>query len=311
MKNATGEDDRKGAGWRVARRELIPHPPKRVWTALTNPDELTAWFCERADVDLRKRGRLAFFGETVYSAIGDEESASGAESLARPGNFEILDLEEPEYLEFRWWLGNTETLVRIELNTHLMQTDLTISQSAQTSPAWPTDPDVPNWWWVSLPALRSYLDHGTPRLRLNYETLRRAATIRFQIPVSTFPWVIWSKLTLPEELVRWWAQDPEVDLRAGGTFRLQKASGTGPRKILEYTPARKLVHDWHWEGGTVGRIEWDIEETDNDTLLSVTDHGPWDPSAERDRLGLLWASSLLHLEHLSARGITPREHIIG
>ena len=292
--------------WQIRRRELLPQAPERVWKALTEPAELTRWLCERSEVDLRQGGRLAFFGDTVYNRPEVED----AEEAAPEGNFEILECREPEVLEFRWWLGSTETRVRFELASHLMQTDLRVIQSSQQDPGWPQAAGDPNWWWIALPALRSYLEEGAPRLRLDYRALRQAASIRFRVGVATFPWTIWEKLTNREELARWWGEDPEIDLREGGSFRLQGegAAAAGPSRILELEPGKRLAHDWRWEDGTVGRVDWRIEETDDDTLLSLTDHGPWSPTGDRDRVGLYWASSILHLTHLSEKGITPREH---
>lgn len=291
------------APWELRRRELLTYPPERVWKALTSPGELTAWFCERSEIDLRQGGKLAFFGNSVYSVPG----SSDPEIAARPGNFEITALEETELIEFRWWIGSTETRVRIELAPHLMQTELGVIQSAREDPGWPAGDGDPNWWWVALPALRSYLETGRPHLRMDYPALRKGGKIRFQVGVTTFPWFVWDKLSTAEELARWWGRDPLVELREGGVFCLDSEVGRGPSRVLELTPQERLVHDWRREDGTVGRIEWRIEETDDDTLLSVTDHGPWSPSTDRDRVGLYWASSILHLKHLSEKGITPRE----
>lgn len=41
---------------RIERTVEIAHPPGRVWTALTTPDGLAAWFGDEADLDLRPGG---------------------------------------------------------------------------------------------------------------------------------------------------------------------------------------------------------------------------------------------------------------
>ena len=46
---------RRGA-WEIRRREKILFPPERVWSALTEPRALTAWWCDEAELDLRPGG---------------------------------------------------------------------------------------------------------------------------------------------------------------------------------------------------------------------------------------------------------------
>ena len=41
---------------RIERRVELAHPPATVWAALTTPDGLSAWFGDRATIDLRPGG---------------------------------------------------------------------------------------------------------------------------------------------------------------------------------------------------------------------------------------------------------------
>jgi uncharacterized protein YndB with AHSA1/START domain len=41
---------------RIERSVELAHPPARVWTALTTPEGLSAWFGDRATIDLRSGG---------------------------------------------------------------------------------------------------------------------------------------------------------------------------------------------------------------------------------------------------------------
>ena len=41
---------------RIERSIDLPHPPSAVWAALTTPDGLSAWFGDRATIDLRPGG---------------------------------------------------------------------------------------------------------------------------------------------------------------------------------------------------------------------------------------------------------------
>ena len=41
---------------RIERAIELPHPPERVWTALTTAEGLAAWFGDHAEIDLRPGG---------------------------------------------------------------------------------------------------------------------------------------------------------------------------------------------------------------------------------------------------------------
>ncbi len=286
------------APWELFRKEVLPVEPARVWRALVDPDELARWWCNQAEVDLREGGRYAFRGPLVYG---------GAGAPAQPDDLEILELAPDERLRFRWRLHGAATEVTYELSNVLELTELFVTQTAEEPPAFGPGAEEPNWWWVALPALRTYLETGKAALRLDYAALEAAPRLEFQVEVFTFPWIIWHKLTDPKELARWWAKKAEVELVPGGPFRLG-LPGAGPSRLLEFNPGQRLVHDWIWEGGTTGRVEWTIRETDEATLVAVIDHGPWDAGDRRALLALHWASLLLHLKQMSERGVTPRDY---
>jgi uncharacterized protein YndB with AHSA1/START domain len=290
------------APWSIRRRELIAVAPERVWKALTCSGELTRWWCDGARVEARKGGEYRFWGATVYgggAALRDPASEPA-------GAFEILEIEPPWRLGYRWWLHGVETRVRIEVASHLEESVIGVSQWGDRPPG-PAGSGGPNWWWIALPALRSYLEDSKADLRLDYPRLRAAPMLRLETAVTTFPWIIWSKLTLPEELARWWGSSPEVELAPGGAFRLGPEV-VGPERILELVPERLLAHDWRWEDGTLGRLQWTLEETDEETRVALVDAGPWPAAAERDSLAILRGSTLLALQQMSEKGITPREY---
>jgi uncharacterized protein YndB with AHSA1/START domain len=71
-------------------------PPERVWRALTDPEELAGWLAP-ATIDLRVGGLLVFKFED-----GDERGT-------------ITELREPELIAYTWNEGETDSLVRVEL----------------------------------------------------------------------------------------------------------------------------------------------------------------------------------------------------
>lgn len=84
-------------GWRLRFERQLPHPPEKVWRALTDPDEMRAWFPADMEGERRAGARLQFpFRE------GEADTMDG----------EMLVFDPPLVLEYRW---DVETL-RFELH---------------------------------------------------------------------------------------------------------------------------------------------------------------------------------------------------
>jgi uncharacterized protein YndB with AHSA1/START domain len=69
----------------VEREVLLPAPPARVWEALSEPEQLSAWFGADASMEVRPRGRARF------------RWPDGTERAAV-----VETAEEPRLLVFRW-----------------------------------------------------------------------------------------------------------------------------------------------------------------------------------------------------------------
>jgi uncharacterized protein YndB with AHSA1/START domain len=294
--------DPPDAAWWTRRSEHIPASPSRVWRALTRPEELSRWWCDVASIDLRAGGRYAFGGKkTLGHALCPAEAAGAAANAPLAEDDEILDVEEEVRLRFRWKLFGVPTEVTYTLENYLELTRVTVLQTATQPPGWDPGPG-PSWWSVALPGLRSTVEKGAPDLVLDYPALRGRMDFTLEAAFTTFPWVIWSKLTLPSELARWWAHAPIVELEAGGRYEWGLGD-VGPRRILEIDEPRRLVHDWRWSSGRMSRVEWTLEETDDDVRVRVRHVANVDLLEPVDRVPVVWASALLALQSLSVRGV--------
>ena len=69
----------------ITREVTVDAPPDAVWDALTDPDELAAWFGADAEVDLRVGGAIRF------------RWPDGSERRGL-----VVDLDPPRRLAFRW-----------------------------------------------------------------------------------------------------------------------------------------------------------------------------------------------------------------
>lgn len=80
---------------RVAIRfvRLLPHPPEKVWRAITDPGQLSAWFPAVVELDV-PAGSALFFGVTEEQRrrYGMSEGSSGR----------MLRNEPPSVLEYEW-----------------------------------------------------------------------------------------------------------------------------------------------------------------------------------------------------------------
>src|SRR5438067_593659 len=73
----------------IEREVILPVPPTRVWTALTQPDQLSAWFGTAATIDLRPGGEVTF---TWDGSTGPSGASRGV----------IETVEPPTRFVFRW-----------------------------------------------------------------------------------------------------------------------------------------------------------------------------------------------------------------
>lgn len=79
-----GTDDR----WTLVFVRDLRHPPDKVWTALTDPDQLREWTPYTADRDLSR------VGEATLTMIDDDSSDDLPAS--------VLHAEAPTLLEYTW-----------------------------------------------------------------------------------------------------------------------------------------------------------------------------------------------------------------
>jgi uncharacterized protein YndB with AHSA1/START domain len=92
-----GELRQVDGGWELRFTRRLPHPPAKVWRALTEPDELQAWFPTTIEGEREAGAALTF----RFPMEG-----------APPMHGEMLACEPPSLLELRWGDGD---VLRFEL----------------------------------------------------------------------------------------------------------------------------------------------------------------------------------------------------
>ena len=107
----------------IERELILPVPPARVWTALTRPDLLSAWFGTQATIDLRPGGEVIF---RWNGSTGPRGTNRGV----------IEAVEPPNRFAFRWQSSpDTAQMTRVEftLDPHPEGTRLRLVESGFAS----------------------------------------------------------------------------------------------------------------------------------------------------------------------------------
>jgi uncharacterized protein YndB with AHSA1/START domain len=107
----------------IERELILPVPPARVWTALTQPDQLSAWLGTQPTIDLRPGGEVIFTWD-------DSTGPSGT------GRGVIETVETPKRVVFRWQsVADNEPMTRVEftLEPHPEGTRLRLVESGFAS----------------------------------------------------------------------------------------------------------------------------------------------------------------------------------
>ncbi len=86
-------------GTRVVHEVRYPHPPERVWRALTDPAELSAWLMPN-DFTAEEGARFRLDARPDH---------------LEPFDCEVLEMDPPRRLRTRWVVGGEPTTVTFEL----------------------------------------------------------------------------------------------------------------------------------------------------------------------------------------------------
>ena len=136
-----GTLEHTSAGPRLRFTRHLAHPADRVWRAVTEPDDLKAWFPDTIVVD-----RWA-----VGAPLRFEPATEGVDGF----DGEVLAFEPPRMLEFRWGTD----VIRIELEPYGEGTKLTLLDTIDELGKAARDAAG---WHVCLDQLESRLDGREP-----------------------------------------------------------------------------------------------------------------------------------------------------
>ena len=92
---------------------------------------------------------------------------------------------------------------------------------------------------------------------------------------------VWQAITDPEKIAKWFGDEAEIDLRAGGRGVMGwNAHGRFAVRVEEVTPPHRLVWSWIHEPGVAfeeapsTRVEWELTKRENGgTALDLRETG--------------------------------------
>ena len=267
-------------------------PVPRVWRAVTDPDELRAWFPSAIEGDRRVGAPLRFPFEG-----GEADTFTG----------EVVEWEPERVFAFTWG----PDLLRIELtpdgdSTKLVfrQTIVHRSEAARTSSGWhvclanldvhlggegpPPGPDE----WRALYA--DYLERMVPPLA----TVHGQVMFEWERMHFVSPERLWECLTSPAELSVWMEGPASIDLRLGGTVRFFEGKPSELEGVVvALEPGRRLAYTFK----TIEVVEWEIEPTEHGTRFWLRQHG-MDPADQAAGRAAGWHGFLAQLDVYLASG---------
>ncbi|MFJ9407446.1 SRPBCC family protein [Streptomyces sp. NPDC101393] len=261
---------------RMERR--LAHPPRKVWSAITDPAQIGQWFPSDVSVELEPGGAMTF-------------TMPGVTGLPMTGR--VTDVDEPRLFAFTWgedhlsWEiapdgdGSLLTLVhtfgdRFGSASFASGWHLCITALSQLLDGEPTavDPDTGELHEAYLDQFdlgRGTVEHTAdgPRIRFERQLVRPAAAV-------------WAALTSGDEPV------PGEEAPRG--FTAEKVPA-GP--VLEVRAPTLLAYRWHPEG----TVRWELGAgTGHGARLVLTQTGPH--AFDADTALAAWHA---RIDHLAAR----------
>lgn len=267
---------------------------QRVWSALTEPSQLTRWFAEHARVDGREGGSYGFWGKhtlgmpgettapTVITAwVPDERLAYDWELMGTPTSVTLVvaagdsaseGAREGGDATAPTEEGSSRPSTKIELR-HVVHGELPVTRVREM---------IDDHWRLVLGNLTQFLSGS------EFELPDYSATspeVRFTVHLDAPPATVFRALVEPALVNQWFqSKKSRIEPRVGGEYNLgweykidDRDVVGGPTTILEFVPDRRLALDWRdWRGDdtvTGQTITFDLQPSGEGTTLTFVHAG--------------------------------------
>jgi uncharacterized protein YndB with AHSA1/START domain len=265
----------------------IAASPEAVYQALTDGQQLEAWFAEHANVSLED-GRFGFWGRLT------------PETPSQPaGSQRLLRADHARQVRFEWQLRGEETTVSFDIRKkgpgtelNLVHFGLPTIKAGQYA--------VADFWSLSLENLRAWVERSEIGLQCDFSKIQ-LGEVQLEVDIEAPPETVFETLIDPEKLALYIAPDPVVEPEVGG--RYDYGWGEGPVKILELEPNQKLSHSWQWDrtGEPETVVTWLLEGSEGKTRLTLV-HSGFAPDRSMEDYQVGWLDFLQRIKFLSEHG---------
>lgn len=260
-------------------RVRIDAKPDAVFSALTDPDQLTEWMCESAEVALED-GRYEFWGR--YTPQGDRARQS------------LTAQEAGRRLTFTWALEQGPSTVEFELEpADEESTVVTATHSGVTM-----NSALLCFWYVSMANLVAHSEGVQTMPPFDFSVPAQGdALVRTVIDAP--PEEVFVSLLDPAQVNKWAGGSAVIEPKQGGRYDFGYEHG--PKVITEFEQDRVLAYSWLHADGPETVARWSLRSSRGSTYVTLVHSGfASDTVAEEFRQE--WPVHLVELKRLIELG---------
>lgn len=293
MKQRTGTMQTIGGRPVLRFERRLPHPPEKVWKAITDPAEMAHWFPATVEAELKVGAKIRFSMDEIDDTFG-----------------EIVEVDPPKLFVFRW----DGDMLRWELMPDGTGCRLVFSHTLSGSATWGDHrfgAQHAAGWDGCLDMLAGWLDGAEVEDDMDdwFERNERyveefglgdgevrdhpdGRLIRFE-----------RVLVRPVEQVWAFLADATGDSGADVTVGEEPPAratipATTAGTVTSVSPERVIEYSWQHDGADAGHVRWELAPLDFGCRLVVTQTVP---TRLADRLPELLATWHVHVEELIAQ----------
>lgn len=266
-------------------RVRINAQPEAVFAALTDPDALTEWLTDSAEVAL-DQGRFEFWGRYVPQGERPRQTLRGSQTNAG--------------LTFDWTFEGAEpSSVTVTIAPHAEGgTVIGVEHGGIPASGTADATALDCFWHVSLANLAAHCE-GLPTMPpFDFSVPAQGdALVRTVIDVPAEE--VYASLLDPAQVGKWAGGEAVIEPVVGGRYEF--GWDHGPAKILELQPDRVIAYSWRHAETPETVVRWNLRDSRGSTYLTLVHSGFADDRlAEEFRQG--WPGFLVELKRMLELG---------
>lgn len=249
--------------------------PARVFSALTDANELKQWFAEYAEVEPHIGGAFRFWGKHSY---GTPTKAHATQRITK--------FAPSQAIAFTWRIHNADGEVSFAIEADPENGEASVVKGTHVfaeAPAIDRAKElIDDLWRFNWGNLSAHLAGGQSKLLVDYNDPSP------KVALSTFidapPTAVWRALMDPDKIQKWFGVAADVEEGVGGSWQLRmeierngKKERAPKMRFLEYVENERLVLSWaDWRGDPNvpdQRVVWALTPEGGGTRLNLVHDG--------------------------------------